>query len=125
MARIERSLSGDAASLPADLAYEEVRHSFLARLRSERTTLTALTLALRSPAPTTLPAFHDLGEFAHRLRGAAAVFDFRALRDCAKNLEVAANAAARSGAPAGEPRVQEAMRELQVLLTGLMGTAAS
>jgi hypothetical protein len=125
MARIERLLTGDAASLPADLGYDEVRQSFLGRLRNERTHLVTLTRALESAASPAEFIFRELEGFSHRLRGAAAVFDFRELRDCAKELELAAGAAAFVSAPADEPRVKRATRELQERLMHLMGSAIS
>jgi len=63
--------------------------------------------------------------FAHRLRGAAAVFDFPGLRDDSKLLELAAGDAAIRLAPSGDPHVQKAMQLLWTRLTGLNGGTTS
>jgi len=125
MPRIER-LRSDGSNWPApDLTYEEVRQSFLFRLHSERASLVSLSIALGSAAPTAELAFGNLEGFAHRLRGAAAVFDYPELRDSAKVLELAANAAALTSAAVNEPAVQIAAQHLQARLSHLIGGTPS
>jgi HPt (histidine-containing phosphotransfer) domain-containing protein len=110
---------GPAAML--DLTYDDVRLSFLVRLHSEETRLAQLGAALKSAEADPAAAFVNLEMFAHRLRGAAAVFDFPELRDAAKELELAAAAAVTQRASFGEPLVQAAMRILATCLTCLNG----
>jgi HPt (histidine-containing phosphotransfer) domain-containing protein len=121
MARTELPQSADKQPAVPDVTYEEVRQSFLVRLHSEQTRLAALTAQLGSAEGNPAPAFANLEGFAHRLRGAAAVFDFPELRDVAKVLELAANAAVIERAPAHEPRVQSAIRTLSARLAQLTG----
>jgi HPt (histidine-containing phosphotransfer) domain-containing protein len=123
MDHIERQRSIDANSPPADLTYEEVRQSFLFRLQRERSDLAALSLALKSAAPGTGSAYGNLERYAHRLRGAAAVFAYDEVRDCAKVLEFASKAALLENALADESRVQDAMCDLKVQLTRAIGDA--
>ncbi|HEV7610022.1 MAG TPA: Hpt domain-containing protein [Steroidobacteraceae bacterium] len=109
-----------------DEEFAEVRLSFLARLSSERTKLAKLSNALASAALNPAPLFSDLEYFAHRLRGAAAVFEFPTLRDAAKALELAAGAAVSARAPNFEPLVLKAMQALDTRLAYLSeGTLSS
>jgi HPt (histidine-containing phosphotransfer) domain-containing protein len=101
----------------AEIAYEEVRQSFRVRLRAEQARLTTLTEVLGSVAGNPATAFGDLEGFAHRLRGAAAVFDYPELRDVAKTLEQAACAAVVLRSSKSDPLVQNAMRILAARLT--------
>jgi HPt (histidine-containing phosphotransfer) domain-containing protein len=121
MARIERPRSFDVNSPPADLTYDEVRQSFLMRLQRERSDLETFSHALKSAGPTTAVEYRNLEGFAHRLRGAAAVFGFEGVRDCAKVLEFAAKAALLENAPADEPPIQNAARDLHAQLTRAIG----
>jgi hypothetical protein len=118
--RIEQAQSGGAQTAVPDVTYEDVRQSFLLRLSSEHTRLVALAGALGSGAGDSA-AFGDLEGFAHRLRGAAAVFDFPELREAAKALEMAANDAMVGQAPVDDPRVQTAIRNLDARLAWLNG----
>ena len=119
MQRIEPLQSGGTQSTVPDVTYEDVRRSFLNRLPGEHTRLAGLADTLGSGAVASASAFGELEGFAHRLRGAAAVFDFPELRDAAKVLEIAANAGVLGRAPVTEPRVQAAIRSLVEQLTGL------
>jgi hypothetical protein len=98
-----------------------VRLSFLIRLTGEKARLATLADALGAGAVTPALTFGDLEGFAHRLRGAAAVFDYPELRDAAKGLELAANEALVDGAAANEIRVRAAMRFLGTRLDCLTG----
>jgi HPt (histidine-containing phosphotransfer) domain-containing protein len=111
-----RGLSGSKPKA-LDVTYEDVRQSFLIRLHSEQTRLTVLTGALGCAETDPAAAFVNLEIFAHRLRGAAAVFDVPELREAAKGLELAAAAAAVDRAPIDEPLVQTAMQTLAARLT--------
>lgn len=112
MERTERPASWDSTRPTLDVSYEDVRQSFLIRLHSERSQLASLADALEMAQMDPTPAFVKLEVFAHRLRGAAAVFGLPELRDDSKALELAAAAAALEHAPFGEPHVQQTMRIL-------------
>lgn len=104
-----------------DVTFEDVRQSFLIRLHSEEARLVALRVALKSAQADPVSAFVDLEIFAHRLRGAAAMFDLPQIRDAAKELELAAALAATDAAYIGEPFVQEGIRILATRLSCLNG----
>ena len=123
MDRIERLRTFDPNSPPDDLSYDEVRQSFLIRLQRERTDLVVRLKALTSAAQAPEAAYRNLEEFAHRLRGAAAVFAFSELQESAKVLEFAAKAALHEKAPADDLRVRGAARELHSQLTRSIGDA--
>jgi hypothetical protein len=125
MPRIEHSHSVTRKPVAADIEFEEVRQSFLIRLHSEQTRLGVLQTALRAAGSDPVSAFMNLESFAHRLRGAAAVFDFPGLRDDSKVLELAAADAVLRLSPVGEPHVQTAMRMLTTRLTRLNGGTSS
>lgn len=115
MPHIESSQSHAAAEATA-AAYEEVRQSFLVRLRAEHQRLLTLGAALAAADGAPATAFEDLERFAHRLRGAAAVFEMPQLRDAAKVLELAASGALARRAPNNDLRLRRSMRILAVRL---------
>jgi len=118
---IEQPQAGGAKPTVQDLTYEDVRQSFLIRLHGEQSQLLVLSDSLGSAEVAPASAFGDLEGFAHRLRGAAAVFDFPELRDAAKVLEIAASAALVEQAPLNEPRVRTAIGSLVTRLSWLTG----
>jgi HPt (histidine-containing phosphotransfer) domain-containing protein len=122
---IEQASSAGAMHTAPDAAYEEVRQSFVRRLQGEQAHLAALAGALKIAASVSASAFVDLEMFAHRLRGAAAVFDVPELREAAKTLELTAAAAAIRCSPSGEPLVLRATQALDFLLTRLNGDTPS
>ncbi len=99
--------------------YEEVRLSFCARLPGEAARLATLSTALNAAHQRPAAVFTDLREFAHRLRGAAAVFEEFALSAAAKALEYAAMAALAAGADSQDAALAAAMRALAVQLAQL------
>ena len=105
--------------------YEDVRLAFLVRLHSEETRLAALRDALASAQGDRVSAFIDLEYFAHRLRGAAAVFGLPEIRDAAKNLELSSAVAAMSNPALGEPLVQDTIRTLAARLSCINGFTAN
>jgi hypothetical protein len=120
---LESRISGPSTLL--DVTYEDVRLSFAIRLHGEEARLSFLAGALQLTGPDTAAAFVDLEMFAHRLRGAAAVFDYPVLREEAKALELAAAAAAVKGSPVGEPSVQDTMRALALRLSAMNAATPS
>ncbi len=115
------AVESGAAKAAVEAAYEEVRLSFLFRLRGEQAHLATLTEALGSAEVDAATAFADLERFAHRLRGAAAVFEIPELRDMAKTLEQAVSAAVALRATNSDPLVQNAIHELNARLSFLNG----
>ena len=121
MPLIERPHTGGTQSAAPDPAYAEVRQSFFARLHSEQARLEFLSAALESAGADAAAAFGDLEKFAHRLRGAAAVFDVPGVREGSKALELAAAAAIDRRAPGKEPFVRHAIRTLATRLIAMNG----
>ena len=116
MASTDQQRLGNVVPPSPEEEFAAVRLSFLTRLESEQAKLATLATTLECAAFDPMPVFGDLEYFAHRLRGAAAVFEFPTLRDAAKTLELAAAAAVSDRAPNSEPLVQEAMRALDTRL---------
>lgn len=78
--------------------FEQLRQQFHQRLQREQARLTILTASLQSMQIDLAVVVGDIGMFAHRLRGAALVFEYRRIGDAAKALEVAVDGAAKDGA---------------------------
>jgi HPt (histidine-containing phosphotransfer) domain-containing protein len=115
----EQQQFSNTQRLSPDEEFAEVRRSFQDRLHGEQAKLATLATALECIALDPAQAFGDLAHFAHRLRGAAAVFEFPALCDTAKALELAAVAALGERAPNTDKRVKKAMRALDTRLASL------
>jgi HPt (histidine-containing phosphotransfer) domain-containing protein len=75
-------------------AFEKLRLSFHERLLSEQARLATLAGALGIAEVDCSVVFRDIATFAHRLRGAALIFEYREIAEVAKTLELAAAAAA-------------------------------
>ena len=123
MARTERQQFGSARAAQEAVAFEEVRQSFLARLHGEQAQLTILADELASSGRVPALVFGDLEVLAHRLRGAAAVFDSPALSEDAKSLELAAAASIASGR-SDDPFVWATLRTLTARLAVMNGGQA-
>jgi len=95
---------------------EELQELFTARIQSERVHLVALSaqLARAEECPTT--TFEDLKFRAHRLRGAAATFEFRDLAAAAGTLERASAAASAAQAEHTDTGVWSALVALVEML---------
>jgi HPt (histidine-containing phosphotransfer) domain-containing protein len=107
-----------AAILAAD-TFEQLQEAFYTRLREDRVRLVALSTALaRCGANPTLP-FEELASFAHRLRGASAIFGATEIRDAAHELEAAAHAAQDRRADEGDSQVWSALTLLADLLAAV------
>jgi HPt (histidine-containing phosphotransfer) domain-containing protein len=102
-----------------EVTYEDVRQTFLTRLHDEEARLKLLGAALNSAKLFPAAAFAELEIFAHRLRGAAAVFGLPEIRDAAQALELAAAGAANERTSSGEPLVQETIQLLAARLNRL------
>lgn len=117
MRRTERSRAAESITVAEDATYQDACQSFLNRLQGEQARLAVLESALSIAAEGPVTAFLDLEVFAHRLRGAAAVFDLPELRDDSKVLELAAAKAVLCHARNTEPHVTTAIRLLKAQLT--------
>jgi hypothetical protein len=108
-----------------DEEFEKLRQSFYERLRRERTLLAALTEALASANVDSALVLADIERFAHRLRGAALVFEFGGIGNAAKAVELAAAAAApRENGQWDAPSVMSTMQVLAIKLAAETGTGA-
>jgi HPt (histidine-containing phosphotransfer) domain-containing protein len=105
-----------------DDALEVVRQSFYARLHDEKARLSVLVTALESCEAESVTGFQQLETFAHRLRGAAAVFDAFELCEAAKALELAAAAASAGRVPCSDVSVRRALHLLTNRLASLTGS---
>jgi HPt (histidine-containing phosphotransfer) domain-containing protein len=125
MVRTEGPTSAKAKAAQADDEFEEVRQSFLSRLHGEQARLLVLTHAFETADENAASVLGDLEIFAHRLRGAAAVFHACALSEDAKVLELAAGAASIEPRVDNDPFVWVALRTLNSRLASINGNPAS
>jgi len=121
MIRTEARSSVNAMSSHEDEAFEEVRQSFLIRLHDEQIRLMALADALGSGGENAVSSLCALEVFAHRLRGAAAVFDAAVLSEDARSLELAVAAASIEPRIDNDPLVWSALRTLISRLASMNG----
>jgi hypothetical protein len=80
------------AAVVADTPERELaklRRKFEVRLGDEQRRLTALTVILERTILTPSIVYADIHTFAHRLHGAALVFEFKEVGDAARVLELA------------------------------------
>ena len=73
----------------SELELAKLKRKFEVRLGDEHKRLIALTVFLERTLLTPSIVYADIHTFAHRLRGAALVFEFREVGDAAKALELA------------------------------------
>jgi len=95
---------------------EKLQELFAVRLQSERVHFVTLSAALARAEESPAGIFDDLTFRAHRLKGAAATFDFANLAATAGALERASFAAANSRAANTDPDVWEALVALVDML---------
>jgi HPt (histidine-containing phosphotransfer) domain-containing protein len=111
--------SNDARELSApalDDEFDRIRATFYARLRSDRMRLTTLAASLSRIEGHPGGIFKALQSLAHRIRGAAAVFEASDLGGAAYALEQAATAACDKRSDHADPPVWSALEELVELL---------
>ena len=97
-------------------AAEQLQHLFAVRLQSERVHFVTLSAALARAEEAPAVIFDDLTFRAHRLKGAAATFEFANLAASAGALERASFRAASSHAPHTDTEVWEALVALVQML---------
>jgi hypothetical protein len=105
-----------AAPAVADNTFEQLQSAFYTRLRKDRVRLVVLGTTLAHAGADPKSVLEDLRTFAHRLRGAAAIFDAAEIRDAAQALEVAAHVDPEGPADQGNTRVWSALTLLSDLL---------
>jgi hypothetical protein len=109
----------------ADEEFELVRQSFLARLTLEMERLVALAGELEAAKTECSSVLKDITTFAHRLRGAAAVFDERDLSIAARSAELAATMVLDEAGTNIDIRVWSTLRALAASLVHIIGNDAS
>jgi hypothetical protein len=95
-----------------------LRRKFEARLRDEQRKLTALTVILERTILTPSIVYADIHTFAHRLRGAALVFEFREVGEAARVLELATECVS------GEVRAKNQRTQVEASMGALMRALA-
>ena len=105
----------------ADEEFEQVRQSFRIRLRSEQARLAKFAEELGAEESGSTSVLAGIGKFAHRLRGAAAVFDAPELSSAAKALEIAVAIASVGSGGNGDPGVWSTLRTLTEQLAFMNG----
>ncbi|HEY1312569.1 MAG TPA: Hpt domain-containing protein [Steroidobacteraceae bacterium] len=99
--------------------FDDLRRAFEARMRSERIQFVALSAALASRGDDPEAIFGDLEFRAHKLRGAAQIFEAIEFAHAANALEQAAIAASRTHAGNADPAVWAALGDLVSLIGNL------
>jgi HPt (histidine-containing phosphotransfer) domain-containing protein len=107
-----------------DDPFDELRDAFHARLRSDQVRLLVLAAALACADTDPAPVFEDIRVFAHRVRGAAAVFGVPDVGAVADALEQAAISATSAHAENSDPTVCTALEALAERLAAVNDKAA-
>lgn len=109
-----------------DEEFRQLRQCFHVRLRSEQALLATLMGALESGSIASPVLVTSIRDFAHRLRGAALVFEYREIGDDAKAVELAAIAVALdANAQGNDPALVSALNALNARLAGASNDDAS
>jgi HPt (histidine-containing phosphotransfer) domain-containing protein len=97
--------------------FEELRGIFHARLRNDQVRLTTLSAVLAREESDARRTFDDIRQFAHRLCGAAAIFESPEIVAAAEALEKAARAAHAGQSNHSDAEVWAALERLTQQLT--------
>jgi hypothetical protein len=106
-----------AAAEPED-GFDALRRTFLVRLRGDQLRLTTLAATLARAGVGPLPILEELRHIGHRMRGAAAMFEFLDLASAANALEQAAGSTA-AHATVGGASASTALTRLLTLLASM------
>jgi hypothetical protein len=114
---------GKIASAPAAMVneFDRIRTTFYARLRCDRMRLTTLATSLSRIEGHPAGIFKALQGLAHRVRGAAAIFEASELGSAAYALERAATAACDKRSDYADGPVWSALEELIELMAMACG----
>jgi HPt (histidine-containing phosphotransfer) domain-containing protein len=120
-------LPGAARPQPSesDKAFEVVRQSFLARLPGELERVVTLVAEHRAAENDCTPVLRNIATYAHRLRGAAAVFGALELGTAARAAELAAEAVLDKSGTDADGRVSTTLRILAAALAHIIGSDSS
>jgi HPt (histidine-containing phosphotransfer) domain-containing protein len=122
---IDFRLDRTAAAILAADTFEQLQEAFHTRLRKDRVRLVVLSNALAHCGENSALPFEELASFAHRLRGASAIFGATEIQDAAHELEVAAHAARDRRANAGDSQVWSALALLADVLAAVTDSTSS
>jgi HPt (histidine-containing phosphotransfer) domain-containing protein len=122
---IESCNDAAATAVLADDTFEQLQVAFYARLRKDRVRLVVIGTTLARSGSDPAPAFEELRNFAHRLRGASAIFGAVEIRDAAQALEEAAHIAQTEHADEGDGQVWSSLALLSDLLASVTESVTS
>jgi HPt (histidine-containing phosphotransfer) domain-containing protein len=105
--------------------FESLRNEFHARLQRERLQLTVLAAALTRSDGDSNGIFESLRQFAHRMHGAAAIFESTDVANAAHALERASVSAVLANAGSTDPSVWTALVTLVDMLATMNSRRAS
>lgn len=112
MNSIRRTHSKAGIQIAPDDAQESLRRKFHQRLQSERIQLASLATALTQADKAPNGAFEELRLCAHRMHGAAAMFEYADVAAAAHALELASGGASVAHAGNFDPSVWTALVSL-------------
>ncbi len=105
--------------------FEKLRQRFHQRLRREQAQWSGLTEALVTSDVASDSLVVAIGAFAHRLRGAALVFGYQSIGDCAKAVELAASSPPSDlGGSPSDQSIASTMEALGISLANGIGAGA-
>jgi HPt (histidine-containing phosphotransfer) domain-containing protein len=110
-----------ATAIEAEDRFAELSRAFYARLRNDRVHLATLSASLARIEGDASCVFEEIRVFAHRLRGAATIFEAAELGVAAQSLEEATSAAASTHADNSDPGVWAALVNLSNRLAAVNG----
>lgn len=123
MRSTEHQPSTPPTRMVPDDPFDELQGAFYARLRSDLVRLMVLGAALATADIDPMPIFEDIRVFAHRVRGAAALFGAPDICGVAYTLEQAAISAANAHAANSDACVCTALEALTERLATVNGNA--
>lgn len=123
---LPRSVKAPApAPIAAESELEALREAFYSRLRSDRARMLTLCAELARAETYATPVYSDIRMVAHRLGGAAAMFDAPQISQAAVALEDAAVTAINTHADNVDSTVWTALEALVDLLAATHGSRLS
>jgi hypothetical protein len=105
--------------------FERLRQAFEVRLCGDRVRLIALRSALAHLTADPAPILAEIQMFAHKLRGAAAIFEKPEIGRAAKSLELAAMTALAGGSSSTDPSLESTLATLVERLPATAPVAAA
>jgi hypothetical protein len=121
MRSTERWRPTQSAVIEAEDRFAELSRAFYARLRSDRVHLATLSASLARSEGDASGVFEEIRVFAHRLRGAATIFEAAELGAVAETLEEASSAAVAAHADNSDAAVWAALVKLSNRLAAQSG----